>query len=157
MHREPLEVASLLGGAPLIYRPNEGWVLMWLAMLAIFFGGAGVMMEMASRGDGPPLWLAGIFAVFLLALAGFITYVWLWCECLWLRVDAATLEWSTLLIHGQVPLHEVLEIARDSRWSASIDIREHRSLFVQVGPGFEDLTASIVAGAPHVRVVDNRD
>ncbi len=76
--------------------------------------------------------------------------VWLWRSCRWLRVDDETLEWKTPLTRGRVPLHEVRRISLDDpRW-ASIDIRGHRSLDVRVGDGFEEPTAAIVAGAPHV-------
>ena len=130
---------------------------MWPGMLALLLGQAGGMMEATSRVDGPPVWLTGCGLVLLLAVGCYFTYLWLWCECLWLHVDRAALEWSTLLTREQVPLNDVLEIARDSRWSASLDIRGRRSLSVSVGFGFEDLTAAIIGGAPHVRVVDNRD
>jgi hypothetical protein len=110
------------------------------------------MMAAASRDDGPPAWLAVLSALGSLVGAGYCTYQWLWCSCVWVRVDVATatLEWSTLLTHGQVPLDDVLKVTRHSRWSASIDIRGHRSLLVHVRSGFEDLTAPLVAGAADI-------
>jgi hypothetical protein len=82
--------------------------------------------------------------------AVYTAYEWLWRSCQWVRVDAGALEWKTPLTHGQVPLHEVRKISIDRSRSASIEIRGHRSLSVAVQAGFDDLTAAIVAGAPHV-------
>ena len=121
-------------------------VFMWLGA----FGATGVVIN--GHIDGPD----AIAAVLLIPATGFLTYQRLWCLCVWERFDAATLEWSTPAAYGRVPLHQEREIGRESRRFTSIDIQGHRSLFVRVRPDFDDLTASITAGAPHVKIVDNR-
>jgi hypothetical protein len=145
-------VALSLEERRLSYGPTGRFALAGPFGPLILIGEASWLMAAASRDEGPPAWVAVLSAVGSLAGAGYLTYQWLWCECLWLRVDVATatLEWSTLLTHGQVPMDDVLKVTRHSRWSASIEIRGHRSLLVHLRSGVEGLTAPITAGGADI-------
>ena len=134
----------------MLYQPGGGVAGVWLlGMWAMTLGAVGGAIQYG----GPHIFAA----LSMLAWTGYTSSICLRWGCVWVRVDAATLEWRSPLRRGQVPLHDVLEVARESRWNASIDIRGHHYLVLPVQDDFEFLTAAIVAGAPHVRVVDNRD
>jgi hypothetical protein len=130
----------------LLYRPRRG--LGWQGAVFFAFCCFAALAAAVAVNDGKSeffrdlvVWGTG---------AVYTAYQWLWRSCRWVRVDAEGLEWRTPLRHGRVPLHEVRRISLDGPWGASIDIRGHGSLDLAVRNGFEDLTAAIVAGAPHV-------
>jgi hypothetical protein len=132
----------------LLYRPMRGLGL--VGPLGFACGIGATCGAVAEANDRHGWVLAVVMLMLWVADVGYFTYMWLWRTCQWVRVDAEMLEWKTPLTRGRVPLHQVRRISLDNRWTASIHIRGDLLLSVTVQDGFEDLTAYIVAGAPHV-------
>lgn len=137
------------------YRPMR-WFGRLLPLVFALFAAIMVITIVFDRGgshsssSAPPLW----FLVAWLAALGWNLYWWLFRMCIEVRVDGATLSWSTPLRRGEVALTDVIRIRprRMSRQFATIELRGRRSLFVPVRYGFGQLQNAIVAGAPQATV-----
>lgn len=113
----------------------------------LVFAVAAVMVVIATvRGDGPPVWFTALW----LAALGWNAYWWLIRTCSEVRTDASTLEWSTPLGHGEVPLFDIVRVrsSRLGRQIAVIELQGRRPLLVPVLYGFSQLARFIGDNVP---------